>query len=157
MLEDQILKLCVEMLGTQNGALKMIPTHHSEMFQVSLKELVFHTSQQSSRNWEGNYNQQNDEHEQKRNEEQKKKTPRLAMSLLIDIAQCCKIIFRNVLKFYFTFCVIELLPVIQEEQKWNKRLTNKVKIGIFLPKLFWPTVRKKCSSDREKLQNFWDH
>ena len=26
--------------------------------------------------------------------------------------------------------------------------------GILLPKLFWPTVRKKCSSDREK---FWDY
>ena len=23
--------------------------------------------------------------------------------------------------------------------------------GILLPKLFWPTVRKKCFSDREKL------
>ena len=23
--------------------------------------------------------------------------------------------------------------------------------GILLPKLFWPTVRKKCSSDQEKL------
>ena len=23
--------------------------------------------------------------------------------------------------------------------------------GILLPKLFWPTVGKKCSSDREKL------
>ena len=23
--------------------------------------------------------------------------------------------------------------------------------GILLPKLFWPTVRKNCSSDREKL------
>ena len=40
-------------------------------------------------------------------------------------------------------------------------------IGILLPKLFWPTVRKKCSSDQEKLlkfeaeaknlQKFWDH
>ena len=39
--------------------------------------------------------------------------------------------------------------------------------GILLPKLFWPTVRKNCSSDREKLlksevegQEFakiWDH
>ena len=29
---------------------------------------------------------------------------------------------------------------------------------ILLPKLFRPTVRKNCSSDREKLlQNFWDH
>ena len=39
--------------------------------------------------------------------------------------------------------------------------------GILLPKLFWPTVRKNCCSDREKLlkfeaesrefSNFWDH
>ena len=28
------------------------------------------------------------------------------------------------------------------------------KIGILLPKLFWPTVRKKCSSDQEKLFKF---
>ena len=26
--------------------------------------------------------------------------------------------------------------------------------GILLPKLFWPTVRKKCSSDLEKLLKF---
>ena len=26
--------------------------------------------------------------------------------------------------------------------------------GILLPKLFWPTVRKNCSSDREKLMKF---
>ena len=26
--------------------------------------------------------------------------------------------------------------------------------GILLPKLFWPTVRKKCSSDREKNLKF---
>ena len=26
--------------------------------------------------------------------------------------------------------------------------------GILLPKLFWPTVRKKCSSEREKLLKF---
>ena len=39
--------------------------------------------------------------------------------------------------------------------------------GILLPNLFWPTVRKNCSSDRENFwnsrlkaenfQNFWDH
>ena len=39
--------------------------------------------------------------------------------------------------------------------------------GILLPKLFWPTVRKNCSSDREKhlkfeaegweFSKFWDH
>ena len=26
--------------------------------------------------------------------------------------------------------------------------------GILLPELFWPTVRKNCSSDREKLLKF---
>ena len=31
---------------------------------------------------------------------------------------------------------------------------NKIKIGILLPKLFWTTVRKNCSSDREKLLKF---
>jgi hypothetical protein len=28
------------------------------------------------------------------------------------------------------------------------------KTGILLPKLFWPTMRKNCSSDREKLLKF---
>ena len=28
------------------------------------------------------------------------------------------------------------------------------KNGSLLPKLFWPTVRKKCSSNREKLLKF---
>ena len=28
------------------------------------------------------------------------------------------------------------------------------KNGILLPKLFWPTMRKNCSSDREKLLKF---
>ena len=26
--------------------------------------------------------------------------------------------------------------------------------GILLPKFFWPTVRKNCSSDREKILKF---
>ena len=30
----------------------------------------------------------------------------------------------------------------------------KVRIGILLPKLFWPTVRKKCSSDQENILKF---
>ena len=40
----------------------------------------------------------------------------------------------------------------------HKRVKNgsfithkRVKSGILLPKLFWPTVRKNYSSDREKL------
>ena len=28
---------------------------------------------------------------------------------------------------------------------------NQIKYGILLPKLFWPTVRKNCSIDQEKL------
>ena len=34
------------------------------------------------------------------------------------------------------------------------RSIKKFEIGIFLPKLLWPTVRKNCSSDREKLLKF---
>ena len=33
-------------------------------------------------------------------------------------------------------------------------LTWKQRNGILLPKLFWPTVRKNCSSDREKSLKF---
>ena len=31
---------------------------------------------------------------------------------------------------------------------------NNTEIGILLPKLFWPTVRKNCFSDQEKLLKF---
>ena len=36
---------------------------------------------------------------------------------------------------------------------WCQRQMNATAIsnGILLPKLFWPTVRKKCARDREKL------
>ena len=34
------------------------------------------------------------------------------------------------------------------------RVMKLRKNGILLPKLFWPTVRKNCSSDREKLLKF---
>ena len=50
---------------------------------------------------------------------------------------------------------------------WEIDWWFSIRIGILLPKLFWPTVRKKCSSDWEKLlkfqaegrefQKFWDH
>ena len=33
------------------------------------------------------------------------------------------------------------------EKVWNRN-------GVLLPKLFWPTVRKKCFSDQEKLLKF---
>ena len=36
----------------------------------------------------------------------------------------------------------------------DKPFVLKVRNGILLPKLFWLTVRKNCSSDREKLLKF---
>ena len=43
------------------------------------------------------------------------------------------------------------------EKNHQNVLESFIKIrsnGVLLPKLFWPTVRKKCSSDREKLLQF---
>ena len=37
-----------------------------------------------------------------------------------------------------------------ETGQWHYLMKN----GILLPKLFWPSVRKKCSSDWEKLLKF---
>ena len=36
----------------------------------------------------------------------------------------------------------------------NQTQLQKDRTGILSPKLFWPTVRKNCSSDREKLLKF---
>ena len=33
-------------------------------------------------------------------------------------------------------------------------MSNSKNYGILLPKLFWPSVRKNCSSDQEKLLKF---
>ena len=41
----------------------------------------------------------------------------------------------------------------QKKPPWKLHL-DWLSIGILLPKLFWPTVRKNCSSDREKLLKF---
>ena len=40
------------------------------------------------------------------------------------------------------------------KKNWKKIENIKVRNGILLPKVFWPTVRKNCSSDREKLLQF---
>ena len=37
---------------------------------------------------------------------------------------------------------------------FRKSVVKNHKNGIFLPKLFRPTVRKNCSSDQEKLLKF---
>ena len=36
----------------------------------------------------------------------------------------------------------------------KKKSAPNCKNGILLPKLFWPTVRKNCSSDQENLLKF---
>ena len=41
-----------------------------------------------------------------------------------------------------------LLFGIEITPKWVQILKRN---GILIPKLFWPTVRKKCSTDQEKL------
>ena len=50
-------------------------------------------------------------------------------------------IFTNQIDRYFPFFLFEKILL----QKNN---------GFLLPKLFWPTVRKNCSSDREILLKF---
>ena len=40
-----------------------------------------------------------------------------------------------------------------KKREWNT-LSEQKKNGILLPKLFWPTVRKNCSSDREIFSKF---
>ena len=39
-------------------------------------------------------------------------------------------------------------------QSWLQNVLKYYIFGILLPKLLWPTVRKNCSSDREKLLKF---
>ena len=62
--------------------------------------------------------------------------------------------------------ILELAPFFDILHK--DIYSKKVKNGILLPKLFWPTVRKNCSSDRENFLEFelegggrefaiWDH
>ena len=42
-------------------------------------------------------------------------------------------------------------PLSSLQRHTKVRVPLLLKFGILLPKLFWPTVRKKCSSDQEKL------
>ena len=48
------------------------------------------------------------------------------------------------------------LAQVQNKEKNQKSQMNKKMVGngILCPKLFWPTVRKKCSSILEKLLKF---
>ena len=45
----------------------------------------------------------------------------------------------------------KLMPKLEEKAILGIKM---MKNGILLPKLFWPTVWKNCSTDREKLLKF---
>ena len=49
------------------------------------------------------------------------------------------------------FLAIQMVTMVQSVW-WE--IGSLLGNGILLPKLFWPTVRKNCSSDREKLLKF---
>ena len=53
-------------------------------------------------------------------------------------------------KIHLCAQVYEFSRIDKCEIKQQQQLFNTIN-GILLPKLFWPTVRKNCSSDREKF------
>ena len=54
--------------------------------------------------------------------------------------------------FIAIYCKAE--KEIKQTNALNHQTSHVGSTGILLPKLFWPTVRKNCSSDREKLLKF---
>ena len=52
--------------------------------------------------------------------------------------------------------IFGIIYIIYSSTTYHTALGKKTLFGILLPKLFWPTVRKKISSDREKLLKFKD-
>ena len=77
---------------------------------------------------------------------------------------------RDLMLLFFFVCVIfspieQKSPLRKHKDRKKKqayyscfvvisRLRTKGWDGILLPKLFWPTVKKNCSSDREKFLKF---
>ena len=43
---------------------------------------------------------------------------------------------------------------LKQRKNLAKNRNKHTGTGILLPKLFWPTVRKNCSSDQEKILKF---
>ena len=75
--------------------------------------------------------------------------------------------FRLSIKFQFVSfmqffqllcCHLKILQIYCEKSLFSPKIDLFCDVcapnGILLPKLFWPTVRKNCSSDREKLLKF---
>ena len=55
---------------------------------------------------------------------------------------------KKFLSMYLVFCPFKCIW----KRLWDDGATRRN--GILLPKLFWPTVRENCCSDREKLLKF---
>ena len=51
-----------------------------------------------------------------------------------------------------TIVGINKCTFVRESERMSSE--DSIRNGILLPKLFWPTVRKNCSRDREKLLKF---
>ena len=75
----------------------------------------------------------------------------------------CDKTFRNERRNSKKSSVITLRNIATRAFTWSlyrwvffkiSKLMNENRHGILLPKLFWLTVRKNCSSDREKLLKF---
>ena len=63
--------------------------------------------------------------------------------------------------YSFCPCIVSAVQIQFIKQKieilrqlFELAAISKFKNGILLPEFFWPTVRKKCSSDREQLLKF---
>ena len=51
--------------------------------------------------------------------------------------------------------MIIMVEKFEKCKRWLQKRQKEInRNGILLPKLFWPTVRKNCSSVREKLLKF---
>ena len=71
---------------------------------------------------------------------------------------------KNWNPFYRPWQISKSVPLFLQISKvwtdvWHftcekRRSISYLNNGILLPKMFWPTVRKNCSSDREKLLKF---
>ena len=57
---------------------------------------------------------------------------------------------------YYDFLLTYCIPtkIMTKRNCLSPQYLEKLENDILLPKLFWPSVRKNCSSDREKLLKF---
>ena len=75
---------------------------------------------------------------------------------LLDLAYQSKVGVANAPRCLLNFLMHfrSCLPNLTIRRFFYTDKSRNIKSSILLPKLFWPTVRKNCSSDREKLSKF---